>query len=459
MQYWTPDLSGLPGPKYSAIAAALSRDIARGVLRPGDRLPPQRALAEHLSIDLTTVTKAYNAVRHAGLIEGGGRRGSFVSGGTAPAPTPEATPVDTGMNLPPEAEGGSLARRLREGVAALLAQPHGLTALQYQPSGGAPADRAASAAALQQRGIDAPEDRVLITSGGQNALHAIVSATLSRGDTVCTGAFAYPGFLSIARRYGLTVAPVASDHEGLLPEALDRAAGAGARAVYVVPENDNPTTATMGSDRRRAIAAVAERHGLIVIEDDAYGQLAGSPLPSIATLAPDRTWHIASVSKIISPGLRIAWVLAPSTRQAWRLAADLHETAVMAPPLNAALVSLWLRDGSFAALVDEVRAEARARQALAAQILAEVPYASQPDGYHLWLPLGPDASAAEIVNALRPAGLSVAPADAFAVDASHVAPALRVSIGGGLSRDRLKRTLGLLDALIAQAPGRRAPNI
>ncbi|TXC70545.1 PLP-dependent aminotransferase family protein [Sphingomonas ginsenosidivorax] len=459
MQYWTPDLTDLPGPKYSAIAAALSRDIARGVLRPGDRLPPQRVLAEQLSIDLTTVTKAYNEVRHAGLIKGGGRRGSFVSGAAEPTPVPEATPVDTGMNLPPEPEGSSLARRMRDGMAALLAQPHGLAALQYQPSGGATADRVAAAAALRQRGIDASEDRVLITSGGQNALHAIISATLTRGDTVCAGAFAYPGFLSLARRYGLTLAPVASDGEGILPEALERAAQAGAKAVYIVPENDNPTTATMGGDRRRAIAAVAERHGLIVIEDDAYGQLAGSPLPSIATLAPDRTWHIASVSKIISPGLRVAWVLAPSTRQAWRLAADLHETAVMAPPLNAALVSLWLRDGAFAALVGEVRAEAQARQALAAQILAEVPYASQPDGYHLWVPLQPEASVADIVNALRPAGLSVAPAEAFAVDPSHVPPALRVSIGGGLSRDRLKRTLGLLDALIAHSPGRRATNI
>ncbi len=459
MQYWTPDLSDLPGPKYSAIAAALSRDIACGVLRPGDRLPPQRVLAEHLSIDLTTVTKAYNEVRHAGLIEGGGRRGSFVSGGAAPVSAPEATPLDTGMNLPPEPLGSTLARRMQEGVAELLAQRNGLTALQYQPSGGAIADRAAAAAELRRRGLDAPEERILITSGGQNALHAIISATLSRGDTVCTGAFAYPGFLSIARRYGLNIAPVASDREGLLPEALERACSVGAKAVYVVPENDNPTTATMGSDRRRAIAAIAERHGLIVIEDDAYGQLAASPLPSIATLAPDQTWHIASVSKIISPGLRVAWVLAPSIRQAWRLASDLHETVVMAPPLNAALVSLWLRDGAFAMLVSEVRAEAQARQALTARILADVPYVSQPDGYHLWLPLHPEASVAEIVNALRPAGLSVAPAEAFAVDPTRVAPALRVSIGGGLSRDRLKRTLGLLDALIAHSPGRRATTI
>ena len=131
----------------------------------------------------------------------------------------------------------------------------------------------------------------------------------------------------------------------------------------------------------------------------------------------------------------------------------------MAPPLNAALVSLWLRNGAFAELVNEVRTESVARQAIAAQILAELPYVSQPTSYHLWLPLPSGASSAEIVNALRPAGLSVVPAEAFAVDPSRVEPALRISIGGGLSRDRLQRTLGLLDALIAHAPERRAPVI
>jgi DNA-binding transcriptional MocR family regulator len=459
MQYWTPDLSGLSGPIYSAIAAALTRDIATGVLRPGDRLPPQRVLAEKLAIDLTTVTKAYNEVRHAGLIKGGGRRGSFVSTGATKAPEIASVPLDTGMNLPPVPEGGSLARRMRDGVAEILAGLQGMATLQYQPTGGAPADRAAAAAELRRRGIDAPEEAVLITSGGQNALHAIVSATLLPGDAVCTGASVYPGFLAIARRHCLVVVPVVSDDEGLIPDALAEACLAGAKAVYVVPENDNPTTATMGTERRHAIAAVAERFGLIVIEDDAYGQLAEAPLPSLASLTPDRTWHVASLSKIVSPGMRVAWLRAPTTRQALRLASDLHETTVMAPPLNAALVSLWLRDGAFAALVGEVRAEAQARQAIAARILCDVSYFSQPAGYHLWLPLPPDASTTEIVNSLRPAGLSIVPAEAFAVDRAQSPPAVRVSIGGGISRERLQRTLSLLDALVAQTPGRRSPVI
>ena len=80
MQSWVPDIAGDAGPKYLAIAAALKRDIEQGRLLAGERLPPQRALADQLSIDLSTVTKAYNEVRRLGLIEGDGRLGSFIRG-------------------------------------------------------------------------------------------------------------------------------------------------------------------------------------------------------------------------------------------------------------------------------------------------------------------------------------------------------------------------------------------
>lgn len=457
MQSWVPDLAAEAAPKYLAIAAALSRDIEAGVLKPGDRLPPQRSLAERLDIDLTTVTKAYNEVRRLGLIEGGGRRGSFVRadvGGQAEATG--AVLTDTGMNLPPEPLGGRFAARFRDGVAELLAGPGAAGRFQYQPSGGAQADRAAGAALLARRGIEASEDNVLVASGGQNALHAILGTLFSPGDAICAGRFAYPGLMALARRFGLTVCPIEMDAEGIDPASLDLACRAGGvRALYIVPTNDNPTAATMGEARRRAIAEVARAHDLTIVEDDAYGLLPAAPLPPIACFAPERTWHVTSLSKIISPALRIAYLRAPSARTAWRLAAELHETAIMPPPVSAALATLWLRDGGFASLIAEVRAEAVARQAIAAGILGDLDYATHPEGYHLWLKLPAGAVAGTLVGTLRPAGLSVVASDAFAVDAADTGQALRISIGGGLSRERLARTLHMLDAML-QGEGRAA---
>ncbi|WP_093226402.1 PLP-dependent aminotransferase family protein [Sphingomonas sp. NFR15] len=451
MQSWMPDIAAVPGPKYLAIAEALARDIQAGSLTGGMRLPPQRSLAEALGVDLTTVTRAYGEVRRLGLIEGDGRRGSFVRQTAADAAkTGHGEPGDTGMNAPPEIAGGRMAAAFRHSVETLSGRPDGAALFQYQPSGGMVAARKAGADLLNARGIPCHEDTVVVTAGGQHALHAIVSAALQPADAVAVGSFVYPGFQAVARRYGLRLAIIASDAEGLIPEALDVACAQGdVRAIYVVPTNDNPTTATMRVERRQALAAIAERHGLTIIEDDAYGLLRERPLPPIASFAPDRTWHIASVSKILSPGLRVAWLRAPAVAQAWRLAGELHETAIMAPPLNAAVVVDWIGTGVFEQLIGAVRGEARTRLSLAAEFLDPDSFHCQPEGYHIWMRLHADANPGEIVNALRPHGLSVVGGEAFAVDRATAPPALRVSIGGTISRDRLERGLRLLGALTA----------
>lgn len=456
---WLPDIVAEGGPKYLAVAAVLSRDISSGRLRPGDRLPPQRVLADQLRIDLTTVTKAYNEVRRHGLIEGGGRRGSFVTDRVGAVSMPEDQPVDTGMNLPPEPVGGTFADRFCSGVSDLLLASGGGAALRYQPVGGAIADRAAGAALLRSRGIKAPDDTVIVAGGGQNALHAAVSAAFVTGDAIGTAAHVYPGFLSVARRYGLEIEAIASDTEGILPDALEVACRTrGLQGLYLVPTNDNPTTATMGRERRQAIVECAERHDLTIIEDDAYGLLPGRPLPPLAALAPDRTWHILSLSKVISPGLRVAYLRVPSIKIALRTAIDIHETIVMAPPLNAALATKWLGDGSLGALISEIRIESIFRQQMVAKIL-DAGYASHPEGYHIWLSVPADGSPIEIVNALRPMGLSIMPSESFAVDRNDRTQALRVSIGGALSRERLERTLHMLAAMLATRQNRRAPTV
>ena len=167
----------------------------------------------------------------------------------------------------------------------------------------------------------------------------------------------------------------------------------------------------------------------------------------MAAWAPELTWHIAGLSKIVSPSLRVAFVRAPSVRDALGLAADTHETAVMPPPLNAALVAGWLTDGTLPRLVAAVRAEARARMKEAQAILPAA--RGDPDGYHLWLPLGPGLSAPAVAAQAVAAGLPAVPGQAFASgDASS--EALRISLGGSRSRTAIARELRRLDALLSQ---------
>jgi DNA-binding transcriptional MocR family regulator len=434
------------GPKYAAIADAIAGAVASGELRPGERLPSQRDLAVRLGVDLTTVTRAYGLARQAGLIEGAGKLGSFVRNDATPPVSTEAS-GEPGMNVPPQPASALLPDAIRSGTATLLRAGRHSPILQYQPSLGNMLDRIEAAAALARRGIAAAPDAVGIAAGAQNALHAIVATGFRPGDGLCCGAFLYAGMRALAVRYRLRLHPVAVDREGLLPDAVERALADGARAIYVTPTNDNPTTATMGLQRRRDIAAVARRHGAILIEDDAYGLLPSKPLPPLASLAPELTWHIAGTSKIISPIVRVAHVKAPDGFAVTDLARDIHETAVMAPPLNAALVTLWLRDGSFARLVAGVRAEAVARQRIAARSLRGLAFDADPEGYHLWLTLPRGIDARALIRAVSPLGLSIVAGDAFAASPSDQPGHIRISIGGAIDHARLARALDRLVSL------------
>jgi len=167
---------------------------------------------------------------------------------------------------------------------------------------------------------------------------------------------------------------------------------------------------------------------------------------------PDKGWYIASLSKIVSPALRVAYVRAPSVKAAWRLATEIHASAIMPPPINAALVSHWIHHGDLAALVAETRAECIARQRIAAQALSSVNYAAHPDGFHLWIPLPTGLTLSSLLNGARSIGLSVVPSDAFATAPTDASPALRLSIGGAVSLPPAPRPRGPLDALTVGGP-------
>ena len=143
---WVPDLSAASGPIYRAIADRLRDDVEAGRVRPGEKLLPQRELARRLGIDLTTVTRAFAEATKQGLIVSEGRRGTFVRErrGAAAEGKAAADEASSGMNMPPEPEGGMLRQRLQEGFAGLLQSR--TPPLHYQPAGRTEAESAAAPA-------------------------------------------------------------------------------------------------------------------------------------------------------------------------------------------------------------------------------------------------------------------------------------------------------------------------
>ncbi|WP_165645254.1 aminotransferase class I/II-fold pyridoxal phosphate-dependent enzyme, partial [Oharaeibacter diazotrophicus] len=273
------------------------------------------------------------------------------------------------LNIPPQPARADLAGRLARTTAEVLRGGAGL--LQYCPVAGTEADRVAGAYRLGK--VLGPVDpgRVVVASGAQASLFAIFAAILAPGARIGMGVVTYPGARAAAERVGAAIVPLAMDAEGVVPEAVADACRAGSvSALYLVPTLDNPTTATMSVERRSAIAAIARREGLAIVEDDPYGPLALDPPDPIAARAPERTWYVATLAKCATPGLRIAHVAAPTARAADAVGAALRATTLMASPLAAAVATRWIADGTLAKIVAAIREESAARQEIAAAVLA-----------------------------------------------------------------------------------------
>jgi DNA-binding transcriptional MocR family regulator len=360
------------------------------------------------------------------------------------------------MNLPPQLAEPSLPDLLQRGLAALLVRPDTAELLTYRPGSGTAEERAAGAVWLRPTLGEVDPQRVLVTPGAQPALLAALGVLAGPGDVVLTDRLTYPGIRGAAAQLGIRLIGVAADAEGMSPAAVEAACRElRPRALYCVPTVHNPTTATMPPARRQAIAELARRHALHILEDDAYGLLPANPLPAIASLAPELCLHVATFSKVLSPALRLAYLVAPDVRFAGRLGAALRGNVLMASPLLIGLMTAWVQDGTAVALVTAIRAEAAARQGIARDTLPAGSFDAHPEGLHLWLRLPPRWDRLGFVAHLRrQEGLAVVPSDAFAV-AGTAGPAppeaVRISLGAAPDRAVLRQALRSVAVALEEA--------
>ena len=466
---WIPEIGDRRKPVYLAIADAIADDVRSGRLAPGQRLPPQRLLAEQVGLDFTTVSRAYSEARRRGLVDARVGQGTFVR---APAPAPAPRPagrsspaaagfVDMTMNQPPLPDSPDLLERLRRGMEAVVSGIGLADMLRYPEAGDPMEDRAAGAHWLRHRLPNTPVERIVVAPGTQGALLALLSALARPGDTVCAEALTYPGFKAVAAQLGLRVVDAAMDEDGVDADALRRVfAEHRPKAFYCMPTLHNPTTATMPLERRQAVVAAARDAGVPIIEDDIYGTLPESAPPPLAALAPDLTWCVAGLAKCVSPALRIAYVVAPDARHAMRLVAAQRATTLMASPVTAAIARRWITDGTAEAVRDGIRAEAMARRALAESILPAGSFLTKREAFHLWLRLPEAWTRGEFATHLRTRGIAAVVSDTFAVavgGATQAPPeALRICLGAPADRAETRRVLEILTDALDQFPASAA---
>ena len=448
---WTPRALSGDSPVYLAIADTIAEDVASGRLRPGAQLPTHRELAHVLGVDLTTVTRGYAEARRRGLLLGRVGRGTFVRGHVPTAAETDAV-ADLSLNLPPLLDPDLPAQALTATLEELSKSLDVGSLLKYQDNAGMELHRQAGASWVSQRVPDPDPDKLVVTNGAQHAISVLLSTLSSPGDVVLTEELTYPAFRSAAEHLSLKVRGLAMDKDGITVDAFRRACKAGARLLYVTPTLQNPTTISMPSSRRAAVARIAREFDVRVIEDDVYGILVDAAPPPFATHAPERTYFLSSLTKAVAGGLRIGYVLCPTTADAERVAAGVRVSTWMAPPLMAHIASRWVRSRTAREILRANRAEATRRQTLAKRLLSGFSWHATRFSYHGWLELPAGWTTAEFVAQARRANVAVTPSDAFAVSGRWEPAAVRLSLTALRNRDDLEDALGRIARLLELGP-------
>lgn len=210
-------------------------------------------------------------------------------------PSPETFPVE----------------RMRAAYDSVLSR-HGKVALQYGPTDGYVPLREWIADSLSIDGATIHPDQVMMLSGSQQGLDLLGKVLIDEGSKVLVETPSYLGALQAFSVYRPEFVSVPTDDAGLLPDAV-RGMGQGARLLYALPNFQNPTGRTLSIDRRQLLVQTCAEMQLPLIEDDPYGALCyrGDPLPKMLTMNPDGVIYLGSFSKVLTPGIRLGYVVAP----------------------------------------------------------------------------------------------------------------------------------------------------
>lgn len=419
-------------PLYLQVADQLRAKIENGELPPQTRLPASRILAKKLGVNRITVVNAYTELEIEGLVVSRVGSGTFVadrSQSTAPVEAaPPAWRPPLGLPQPVNAsqmmtEMMRLSRQpgvisfasgapaseflpvneLRRALNDVLRRD-GALALQYEEAAGYAPLRESIAGYLQQQGIPARPDEVLITTGCQQALD-MTMRVLARGDTsaMVLEDPCYLGLLDLVTARRITPVGLLVDEYGLQTDRLEQTLTRyRPRLIYVTPNFHNPTGASMPLERRRVLLEIAGRHGVPILEDITYNELRyeGEAMPTLKSLdTADVVFLAGGFSKILAPGIRIGFVLVPAYARERILAAK-QATDILTSPLTQRALHAYLQNGHFAEHLQQVRAAYTERRdtmlaAVEQHFPAEALWRCPSGGMYLWITMpanGPTAT-------------------------------------------------------------------
>jgi 2-aminoadipate transaminase len=295
--------------------------------------------------------------------------------------------------------------------------------LQYGVPEGSHELREALAGITTRRGVGATADRVVVSTGSQQAVDVVSTALVSPGDVILVERPSYLLALQLFALLRARVVAVRCDAEGLDPDAVEAAIRRHRpKLIYTMPTFQNPSGRTLAAERRAAIARTVEREGVYLLEDDPYSELRydGSSVPPLAASAPEQVIYVSTLSKVLAPGLRVGWITCPS-RLAPVLTAVKQAKDVHCSTVDQQAVARYLGDNDLDAHIRRLRRAYRPRRdgmlSALRLTLGDVAQWTTPDGgMFVWVTFGLPCDTGALLRAGLDAGVTFVPGENFFAD-------------------------------------------
>ncbi|MGP5293271.1 aminotransferase-like domain-containing protein [Corynebacterium casei] len=305
---------------------------------------------------------------------------------------------------------------------------HGSAAFQYGTSVGHPELVQEIRNVMALEGIKTNAADIIVTSGSQMSLDLVAKLFLNSGDTVLAAAPTYSGALNVFAGMEAHVDQLEGDEEGITIDALSLAitraqeAGSDIKLLYVVSNFANPSGVMMSHQRRIDVAALCRAHGIVIIEDNPYGQVnfgVDAP-PALRTIDPDNVIYLGSLSKTFSPGIRIGWADAPAMVHA-SLVPAAEASAICPSPLSQHIAAAYLREVDWQSVVaSNVQMYKGRAQALDAALKEFMPegcsWRTPQGGFFIWVDVPENIDTPSLLDEAMDEGILYIPGTAFFLD-------------------------------------------
>lgn len=450
---WKPVLSRQEKSLYQELSNQLEHDIKNGTLRPGTMLPPQRELADYLDINLSTVTRAFKICEQKGLICGATGRGTFVTSDTENsgillAAGAKEKCIEMGAIMPKS----SLNKIVIEELEKLLHEPEAYNLLQYGLLEDNYVKKIAAAEWVGKGKFKVDPNQILFVAGGQNAIATIFSSLFQCGDKIGTTSVIYPGVKTVANMLSIQLVPIFEPTKQIDLDSVEKICKAeGLKGLYLISDYQNPTTETLSMEQRKRIADITKKLNLIVIEDGINTLLAENTLPPIASYAPENTIYISSVSKTISPGLRVAFLVTPKVYYE-ELSIGIYNMNIMVSPLLVEIVVRLI----YSKRADEIlclrRKETKKRNKYINTILKNYKILGDEYCNFRWLLLPEGFTGESFELSAKNAGLKLYCAERFRVGNSRIPHAVRIAVTAEPKEENFEKGIHIIKNLLQAKP-------